>query len=1074
MSYTVTITEIQQGVTVTANTDLVTVTETSQPISVLINAVEFATGVTGATIDGAGNLIITLSNSTQLDAGQVVVPGTYGNSTVSAFLPIYSGSIGAATEIVSLTANAGAQSNQIAGANAAIVTANTALKAYTDNQITTANTALKNYVDTGNTTQSNQITAVQSAVTGANAAIVTANSAVVSLVNTLNTAMSANVAGANVAIVTANTAMKSYVDAVTTAWTANAGAQANQIAGANAAIVTANVALKGYVDAQITNLTNGAPAILDTLGEIATSLGNNASLSTTLLNSIAGSNAAIVTANTALKSYVDDQITVTQSSITGANAAIVTANTALKGYTDNQISTANTALKAYTDNQITTANTALKAYTDNQITTANTALKAYVDVQDTAINTAWTANAGAQADQIAGANAAIVTANTALKAYTDNQITTANTALKAYTDNQITTANTALKAYVDVQDSAITSAWTANAGVQADAISALQSNAGAQANQIAGANVTIAGIDANLGSFQTYANLTFGTSSYANANVASYLPVYGGTIYALNITGVPGQDLTLEPDGTGDVSLNADTIKVGDNNVDVTITTRGNGNLLLRTHHADTTEGNITLSHGANGNIKLWPNGSGVVESAKAIQVQGNVSATSYFLGDGSQLTNLPVQTATGSAGGSLTGSYPNPALATQSGIVTGVFGDAVTVPQITIAANGVATSASNVSIVFPVTSGFSGNLVGNTLSASGTGRILANASPQANVQQISTYTQGVIVTATPSYTGANLNSANQTVVMATSGNVNFLTSWTAGTRTTIGTMAYLGVTATSANTLMNATDRIRPLVGGLDLNLNGKSWGPMSSVSNTLTPILVNGQTLNVYGTGNVGQAAGIGAAITITPVSGSINAQYVTANFPSISYSTAGAGTTSNIQFARLYTGAVTATGALTVNNAIALHTYSGWTSSNVSLVTNAYVILNEDTRSIIQTNGNIVATGSGSKYGTMQTFNERVTALGSASGVITANLALGSIHTVTATGDITINTTDITNATSGSSFTIVITQDGTGSRLLTSNLKYVGGTKTLSTAAGSIDVISGFYDGTNYLVSLARGFA
>jgi hypothetical protein len=207
---------------------------------------------------------------------------------------------------------------------------------------------------------------------------------------------------------------------------------------------------------------------------------------------------------------------------------------------------------------------------------------------------------------------------------------------------------------------------------------------------------------------------------------------------------------------------------------------------------------------------------------------------------------------------------------------------------------------------------------------------------------------------------------------------------------------------------------------------------------------------------------------------VSGSINAQYVTANFPSISYSTAGAGTTSNIQFARLYTGAVTATGALTVNNAIALHTYSGWTSSNVSLVTNAYVILNEDTRSIIQTNGNIVATGSGSKYGTMQTFNERVTALGSASGVITANLALGSIHTVTATGDITINTTDITNATSGSSFTIVITQDGTGSRLLTSNLKYVGGTKTLSTAAGSIDVISGFYDGTNYLVSLARGFA
>jgi len=120
-----------------------------------------------------------------------------------------------------------------------------------------------------------------------------------------------------------------------TALYANAGAQSNSIAGANTAIVTANTAIKSYVDAQITNLTNGAPALLDTLGEIATSLGNNASLSTTLLNSIAGSNAAIITANTALKSYVD--------------------------------------------------------------------------TQDSAITTAWTSNAGAQANQIAGANAVVAT-----------------------------------------------------------------------------------------------------------------------------------------------------------------------------------------------------------------------------------------------------------------------------------------------------------------------------------------------------------------------------------------------------------------------------------------------------------------------------------------------------------------------------------------------------------------------------------------------------------------------------------------------------------------------------------------
>lgn len=115
------------------------------------------------------------------------------------------------------------------------------------------------------------------------------------------------ITGANAAIVTANTALKNYVDTQNTTLT-------NAITGANAAIVTANTALKGYVDSQITTLVGAAPAALDTLYEIANSLGNNASLSSTLINSITGANAAIVTANTALKGYVDTQ----DSAITAA------------------------------------------------------------------------------------------------------------------------------------------------------------------------------------------------------------------------------------------------------------------------------------------------------------------------------------------------------------------------------------------------------------------------------------------------------------------------------------------------------------------------------------------------------------------------------------------------------------------------------------------------------------------------------------------------------------------------------------------------------------------------------------
>ena len=165
---------------------------------------------------------------------------------------------------------------------------------------------------------------------------------------------------------------------------------------------------------------------------------------------------------------------------------------------------------------------------------------------------------------------------------------------------------------------------------------------------------------------------------------------------------------------------------------------------------------------------------------------------------------------------------------------------------------------------------------------------------------------------------------------------------------------------------------------------------------------------------------------------------------------------------------------TGNLIIQNAIGLHTHSGWVSSNVSLVNNAYALLNEDSRTLIQSNGNVVFTGSSVKAANLHTYSERVVALGNTTGTITANVLQGPVQTLTATGNITLNTTDITNAVAGTSITLIITQDGTGSRLLTSNLKYAGGSKTLSTAASSIDVINVFYDGTNYLASLVKGYA
>ena len=59
-------------------------------------------------------------------------------------------------------------------------------------------------------------------------------------------------------------------------------------------------------------------------------------------------------------------------------------------------------------------------------------------------------------------------------------------------------------------------------------------------------------------------------------------------------------------------------------------------------------------------------------------------------------------------------------------------------------------------------------------------------------------------------------------------------------------------------------------------------------------------------------------------------------------------------------------------------------------------------------------------------------------------------------------------------GQSMVIKFIQDGTGSRILSSTMKWAGGAKTLSTAANAVDIASVFYDGTNYYASLTLAYA
>ena len=86
------------------------------------------------------------------------------------------------------------------------------------------------------------------------------------------------------------------------------------------------------------------------------------------------------------------------------------------------------------------------------------------------------------------------------------------------------------------------------------------------------------------------------------------LKLDGNTISSTNTNG----NIVLAPNGSGDVQLDADTVRVGDSNAAATVTTNGTGNLTISTN-GGTNSGTIVINQGVDGNIAISPNGTGTV-----------------------------------------------------------------------------------------------------------------------------------------------------------------------------------------------------------------------------------------------------------------------------------------------------------------------------------------------------------------------------------------------------------------------------------------------------------------------------
>jgi hypothetical protein len=128
--------------------------------------------------------------------------------------------------------------------------------------------------------------------------------------------------------------------------------------------------------------------------------------------------------------------------------------------------------------------------------------------------------------------------------------------------------------------------------------------------------------------------------------IAANITISGNTISSTDTNG----NITLAPNGTGDVQLDADTIRVGDTGANVTITSNGAGDLILNTN-SGTNSGSITIEDGANGNITVATNGTGdVYLDADTVRIgDSNANATLTTNGTGDLILNTNSGTNSGS-----------------------------------------------------------------------------------------------------------------------------------------------------------------------------------------------------------------------------------------------------------------------------------------------------------------------------------------------------------------------------------------------------------------------------------------
>ena len=575
------------------------------------------------------------------------------------------------------------------------------------------------------------------------------------------------------------------------------------------------------------------------------------------------------------------------------------------------------------------------------------------------------------------------------------------------------------------------------------------------------------------------------TSTYSNANAQSYL----STTSVLNIGNAApggGQVVIGHPTTNNSVILQSGPIPV-----EFIVGSVG-GNLSLSASNGlqiNNTDLSFSSATGQGGNINMNnSSGRGYINSAAGVTAQTYTSTNGYFWANGQpyntqptygntqvnaylqsnaitqilggntltiepqsgilDLIGAPVQIVGTGPGNATVITGGNIVLAGVNGSGSGSFPANVWIIGSTTQTGNITTSAGMYTTngyfwangtaysTGVSTPAFSGNLAGNVLYDGINGFVTANAYPFSapDTSVGSSYWNLYYQNPKPVYSGGVLQPPSPSglngILVNSQHVANIAMAHAASTQTVIGNSNYIQVWPGNSGTNMTNNDRVRALNGIAEVNLQGGTWGTMSSSSQSTALIVgMNGFT-SITGTGQLASTVGQFAGAQVVPKGGSANVQYATAVLGSVTFSANAVNnyTTSNIAYARLFAGSLSPTGNLVMTNAVGLHTVSGWAGSGSVVTNQRYVVLNEDAATILQTNGNIVFTSGSAKGIVFQDGSYQTTAATSGTTYSNANVASylptssvnfgGNILTVTGNATITAqsNVVDMSINTGG----------------------------------------------------------